>query len=151
MANEKDTDCLRDVVQTIISGRKAEQRLSPAWIATEAMAKLQKTKPLVYLAAHLQLRQIARHACRKHFDAEEEEALDPAQQDMFPGLQSRYPAAHADDEEPSYVPRDAMTAKDVTFNVRRLRREGKTKLGRADALEAWWEIRNASEASAPAA
>jgi hypothetical protein len=29
-----------------------------------------------------------------------------------------------------------MTAKDVSFNVRRLRREGKTKLGRSDALEA---------------
>ena len=37
--------------------------------------------------------------------------------------------------------RDAMTAKDVAFNVRRLRREGKTKIGRADALEAWWEIK----------
>jgi len=69
---------------------------------------------------------------------------------MFPGLQSRYPAAHADDE-PSYVLRDAMTAKDVTFNVRRLRREGKTKLGRADALEAWWEIRKGSERVKPAA
>jgi hypothetical protein len=29
----------------------------------------------------------------------------------------------------------------VAFNVRRLRREGKTKIGRADALEAWWEIK----------
>jgi hypothetical protein len=83
----------------------------------------------------------ARQACRKQFDAADEEALDPAQQDMFPGLQSRYPAAHADDEEPSYVMRDAMTARDVAFNVRRLRREGKTKIGRADALEAWWEIK----------
>ncbi len=41
--------------------------------------------------------------------------------------------------------RDAMTAKDVTFNVKRLRRERKTKLGRADALEAWWEIKKGSE------
>ncbi|SRR5258708_162474 len=70
---------------------------------------------------------------------------------MFPGLQSRYPAAHADDEEATYVRRDAMTAKDVTFNVRRLRREGKTKIGRADALEAWWEIKQAAAAVPPAA
>ena len=49
-------------------------------------------------------------------------------------VKSRYPAAHADDEEATDVRRDAMNAKDVTFNVRRLRREGKTKIGRADAL-----------------
>ena len=47
--------------------------------------------------------------------------------------------------------RDAMTAKDVAFNVRRLRREGKMKLGRADALEAWWEIKKGSETVQPAA
>ena len=46
--------------------------------------------------------------------------------------------------------RDAMCAKDVAFNVKRLRKEGKTKLGRADALEAWWNSRPAEEA-APAA
>jgi hypothetical protein len=159
MATETDTDGLRDVVQKIIEGHKAEERLSPAWIATEAMVKLdaaelQKSKPLVYLAAHLQLRQIARHACRKQFEPvepDDDEGLDPAQQDLFPGLQSRYPAAHADDEEPSYVVRDAMTDKDVSFNVRRLRREGKSKISRADALEAWWEIRKGSETVAPAA
>jgi hypothetical protein len=70
---------------------------------------------------------------------------------MFPGLQSRYPAAHADEEEPSYVMRDAMCAKDVAFNVRRLRKEGTTKLGRADALEAWWTSRAVAEAVPPAA
>jgi len=138
---------LRDVVQAIIEVRKAEERISPAWIATEAMINLgaddlQKTKPLVYLAAHLQLRQIARKACRKQFDAEDDDdALDPAQQELFPGLQSRYPAAHSDGEEPSYVVRDAMSAKDVSFNVRRLRREGATQLGRARALGAWWAAR----------
>jgi hypothetical protein len=142
---------LRNVVQTIIDARKAEKRLSPAWIATEAMINLgaddlQKTKPLVYLAAQLQLRQIARQACRKQFD-DDDDALDPAQQEMFPGLQSRYPAAHSGDE-PSYVVRDAMGAKDVAFNVKRLRREGATKLGRARALEAWWDTRKAGLDSA---
>jgi hypothetical protein len=37
--------------------------------------------------------------------------------------------------------RDAMSAKDMAFNVKRLRKEGKTKLGRADAREAWWTSR----------
>jgi hypothetical protein len=143
---------LRNVVQAVIEARKAEERISPAWIATEAMTKLdaaelQKTKPLVYLAAHLQFRQIARQACRKQFEGDDD-ALDPAQQELFPGLQSRYPAAHSDGEEPSYVVRDAMSAKDVSFNVRRLRREGATKLGRARALEAWWDTRKAGLDSA---
>jgi hypothetical protein len=37
-------------------------------------------------------------------------------------------AVHADDETPSYIVRNAMTAKDMAFNGRRPRREGKTKL-----------------------
>jgi hypothetical protein len=44
-----------------------------------------------------------------------------------------------------------MGAKDVGFNVKRLRREGRTKLGRADALEAWWESKKSSEPVSPAA
>jgi hypothetical protein len=146
---------LRNMVQAIVDDRKTEERISPAWIATEVMAKLdaaglQQTNPLVYLAAHLHVRHIARHLCRKQFDAdaEDDDALDPRQQELFPGLQFRYPAAHSDQEEPSYMVRDAMTAKDVTFNVKRLRREGATKLGRARALEAWWDTRKAGLDSA---
>jgi len=46
-------ECLRDIVQAIIDARKSEERVSPAWIATEAMTKLdandlQQSKPLVY-------------------------------------------------------------------------------------------------------
>src|SRR5260370_32184975 len=123
-------ECLRDMVQGIINGRKSEERVSPSWIATEAMTKLdaadlQQSKPLVYLAAHLQLRQIARQACRKQFYDEEDDALDPAQQELFPGLQQRHPAAHSAQEEPSYALREAMGAKDVGFNVKRLRRAGR--------------------------
>src|SRR5262249_37574418 len=125
---------------------KDQKRISPARIATEAMAKLnagdlQQTNPLVYLAACLHLHHIARHLCRKRFVANDDHALDLAQQELFPGLQSRYRAAHADDEEPSYILRDSMTAKDILFNVTRLRREGNTKIGRADALEAWWKTK----------
>ena len=43
---------------------------------------------------------------------------------MFPGLQSRYPTAQSNKEQPSYVVRDPMIAKDVVYNVTRLRREG---------------------------
>ena len=138
-----DANCLRNIVREIMDARKTQVRLSPAWIATEAMVKLgaedlQKANPRVYLAAHLHLRQISRQACRKQFDDADEEALDPAQQELFPGLQSRYPAAHTEEDEPIYVLRDSLGADDVAFNVQRLRREGRSKLERANALEAWW-------------
>jgi hypothetical protein len=157
MTQDKSTD-LRNAVKVVIDAHEGEERINPAWVATEVMTKLgatdlRQSNPLVYLAAHLHLRQVARHVCRKRFDANDDDALDPAQQELFPGLQSRYPAANADGEEPSYILRDAMSAKDVTFNVTRLRLEGRTKLGRADALDAWWrtKIRKATDAIPPAA
>jgi hypothetical protein len=154
MTQNNDTNCLRSIVREIMDARKTDVHLSPAWIATEGMVKmdakdLQKINPLVYLAAHLQLRQIARQECRKQFDADDGETLDPAQQEMFPGLQSRYPAAHAEEiDEPSYVLRDSLTADDVTFNVQRLSREGRSKLARANALDAWWRHKQAERKAA---
>src|SRR5260370_12844649 len=97
-------------------------------------AVVQDSKTLFYRAAYLQLRQITRQVCRKQFDQDKEEALDPAQQEMFPGLQSRYPTAHSKGEEPSYVLRQAMTSEDVIFNVNRLRRDGQTKPARGNAI-----------------
>jgi hypothetical protein len=82
------TAALARRTKTASDARKTEERLSPAWIATTAMTQLdatdlQKSKPLVYLAAHLHLRQTARQTCRKQFDAYEDEALDPEQQELF--------------------------------------------------------------------
>src|SRR5260370_6989373 len=85
MTHEKDTkdaDRLRDVVQQIINNRKAEERLSPSRIATEALVnldagELQKTKPLVYLPANLQLPQLPPHACRKQCHAADQPAINP--------------------------------------------------------------------------
>ena len=127
---------LRNVLQAIIDAHKADKRVDPAQIATEAMEKfgaagLQKAMPPVYFLAHLQLRQMARLLCRKQFD-KDEDALDPDQQQMFPGLQSRYPTAHSGEKSPGYVLREAMTAKDVEFNVRRLREEGASKQARPE-------------------
>ena len=153
MTRSSDANGLRDVVREIMDTRKTEVHLKPAWIATEAMVKLgaedlQKANPRVYLAAHLQLRQMARQACRRQFDVDGEEALDPAQQEMFPGLQSRYPAAHAEEDEPTYVLRDSLGADDVVFNIQRLRHEGQSKLARAYALEAWWRHKQAERKTA---
>jgi len=156
MTQSADANCLRNIIREILDARRTQVRLSPAWIATEAMVKLdaedlQKANPLVYLAAHLQLRQISRQQCRHQFDDAEEEALDPAQQEMFPGLQSRYPAMHAKKEEPHYVLRDSLSARDIAFNVRRLRREGRSKLERANALDVWWRHKQAGLEALPVA
>lgn len=142
-----DEHRLRSLLCEIYEKRSDEVRVSPAWLATEALAELdgdRQAPSLVYLAAHLQLRQIARSICRNRFEDDGEEA---EQSDLFPNLQRRYPAAHAADTEPEYVLLDHLTDEDVAFNVRRLRAEADAKLHHADALEAWWQDRSKAAAA----
>jgi hypothetical protein len=135
---------LSEIIARIIDSRRDEARISPSWTATEAMKELdpeRRSPPLVYLGCHLQLRQIARHHLRQEFQPEGE--IQPtAQDDLFPHLQWRYPTARSrSDDEPEYVLRERMSDDDVVFNIKRLRREGASKLKQADALEEWWEGR----------
>jgi hypothetical protein len=57
--------------------RSTDECIGPAWCATEVMIKLdpknyiQKSHPIVYIAAHLQLRQIAREKLRREFEENE--------------------------------------------------------------------------------
>lgn len=137
-----DEQKLRDILVRMYERRSGEIRISPAWIATEAMSELDpdKTAPtLVYRAAHLQLRQMARSICRKKFEDDGE----AEQHEIWPDLQTRYPAAHSTDAEPEYVLLEHLSEADKTYNVNRLRREGRAKLDRADALEAWWQSKAA--------
>jgi len=130
---------LMEVLAAIYERRSGEINVSPSWLATEAMAELdpERNAPdLVYRAAHLQLRQVARSICRRKF---EEDGADQEQHDLFPQLQRRYPAAHSTDIEPVYVLLEHVTEADVMFNLRRLRSEADTKLRHADAFEAWWQ------------
>ena len=121
-----------------------EVRINPAWLATQAIDEMgdgQKLPPLIYQAAHLQLRQIARSICRKKFD---EDGPGKEQHEMFPVLQKRYPAAHSSEADPEYILLEYLNEKDKTFNVNRLRREGKSKLLHASTLEAWWRENKAA-------
>jgi hypothetical protein len=136
-----DEQKLRVVLLDIYERRSEEIRVSPSWLATEAMVTLDgehHSPPLVYLAAHLQLRQLARSICRRKFEDGDD---DTEQHELFPNLQKRYPAAHSPDSEPEYVLLDHLSKDDVTFNVHRLRSEAQAKLRHADALEAWWQNR----------
>jgi hypothetical protein len=63
-----------------------------------AAADPQKTKPFAYLVADLQIAP----DCATPKD---DDALDPAQPDMFPGLQSSVHGGHVDNEQPSDIVR----------------------------------------------
>jgi hypothetical protein len=135
---------LVEIVARIVDLRRDQGRISPSWVATEAMLQIDPEKviqqrfPLAYLASHLELRQIARSVCRGLFEDDDDKSGDSRQHELFPDLQWRYPAAKSkDQEEPEYVLRELMEPEDVYYNVSRLRAEAETKLRHADALEAW--------------
>jgi hypothetical protein len=124
----------------IYDRRKAQIRVSAAWLATEAMRELDPmdfTLDSIYVMAHSHLKQLARQILRKRFEPEDDTMS--AQSELFPDLQQRYPVAHERDTEPEYVLLEYMNDRDVTFNVNRLRSEARAKLRHADALEAWWQ------------
>lgn len=136
-----DTQKLRLMLSEIYESRGDAIRVSAAWIATEAMQSIDPNRvapDLVYLAAHLQLRQLARAIFRQRF---EEQSPETEQHNLFPDLQHRYPAAHARDADPEYVLLEHLTERDVKFNLARLRATGLAVLRHADALEAWWNSR----------
>jgi hypothetical protein len=137
-----DEKRLRELLWAIYDRRSDAIRVSPAWLATEAMQELdpgRSAPPLVYMAANLQLRQMARAICRQRF---EDDGDGAEQHDLWPDLQRRYPAVHSTDAEPEYVLLEHLTEADVVFNVNRLRAEAAAKMRHADALEAWWQDRS---------
>lgn len=134
---KEETQKLVDVISRIVELRGKAIKISPSWIATEVMTNLdpKNVSPrLVWVAAHLEIRQLARGNLRKRFEDDEDVGMD----DMFPDLQARYPTAHSEkNEEREYILRDKMSKQDIAYNVQRLRKEGEAKLRHADALEAF--------------
>jgi hypothetical protein len=132
-------DHLRELVARIIELRRGQPRISPSWVATEAMYDLDRRRtverehPMIWEGCHLQLRQIARQLLAQRFEqGEETEDL------LFKDLQWRYPSVRsANTEEPEYVLRDLLSDEDIAYNVGRLRAEALAKMQHADALEAW--------------
>lgn len=137
-----DEEILYAAVQDTIDALPENMDISPAWIATRVMIKIQFPRELHnlgYVGCHLEVRQIARGKLRKRFDPEER-AKDAAagQGDMFSGiLQDYYPRCRTKDEDPIYAPLSMLTEDDVEFNVERMRLAGHGLLRHADALEAW--------------
>lgn len=151
-----ESEQLSYVVSQVVDAKRGHRAVSPVSIANECMAALdpnarrrRKAVPLIYVAAHLHLRQLARAMLARNFDPadKKKQGRDArAIKDLFT-LQSRYPQAHtADLDDPVYVRREDMTEDDVNYNEARLRAEGRAKIAHADALVAWWR----SEHPAPA-
>jgi hypothetical protein len=142
-----DAEELRSIVVMIIEDHSEVIRMSPDWIATQAMQDMKferVTHPLVYSGCHAQLQQIAREKLRRRFDLTADDA--PTQTEMFSDvIQLRYPKHHAPGENPEYVYRDYMTDDDIAFNVARMRAVGRALLKHADALELWGRERRSSE------
>ena len=146
MPKKKDEDVrqLTLIVDQIVETRRDRRGVHPSWVATEAMVKLdprrwvQRKHPLIYKAAHLELRQIAREKCRLKWmpdDDESDAALE--KHPLFPELQWRYPVARSKGEDSEYVLLEELADTDVAFNVRRLRCSAVAHTRHADALEAW--------------
>lgn len=127
---------LYEIVSAVYEDHKDLGSISPSWLATEAIVRIDFPRSLHevgYVGCHLQMRQIARGFCRQRFDPTETH-----EDDLFHGmLQQRYPAAHSVDEEPVYLLLETLSDTDVAYNVARLRKEADAKLRHADALEAW--------------
>jgi hypothetical protein len=128
---------LQEVIRGVYEKRRDLAKISPSWLATEAMAAIyfpRQLHDLGYDGCHLQFRQIARSFCRQHFDPEV-----VVENDLFPEtLQQRYPQQQTDgSQEPVYVLLDLLSQEDILFNVERLRKEASAKLRHADALDAW--------------
>lgn len=137
MTPASDSTLLYETISRVYSSHTDRPSINPAWLATETMVEIgfpRALHPLGYLGCHLQLRQMARQFCRKHFDPTE-----VAENDLFPEtLQQRYPQVSPNvDADPEYVLLNLLCEADVDFNVARLRKEARAKLRHADALEAW--------------
>lgn len=136
---------LNDVVAQVIDRHRHRPKISPTWIATEAMTQIdpeRRSVEMVYSGCHLHLRQVARQMLA-HIDPLKRK-LDETGELFEDDLQWRYPSARQAGDEPEYVLLDSLSDDDYVLNIDRLRKEGGTKLRHADRLEAHWTSKRAA-------
>lgn len=149
MGNERDrrdASRLRAIVKRYVIERGDEETIDPYAVATAVLTKM--TEHDFRLAAHLQLRQLARHLLRRDdLDKEDDgstsasfsrDAWAYAREPEIPDLlQDRYPRI----DHQGYIKRELMAEDDWRWNVDKLRREGDAKHAHATALEKWGRAR----------
>ena len=125
------TEQLANYIRKIINDYEADIEIAPAFIAREVMAEIDPSclSPiLVSYAANHQLRQMARQELRKEFDP----IKTDKQQEMFEGLQERYPCKRHGGCV--YVLRSELTEDEYRVNIERMQREVFSKQQHVDAL-----------------
>jgi hypothetical protein len=146
MTNEEKK--LQVIVQKIVEQRREQIKVSPTWVATEAMLEIDPKRvstALAYAGCHLHLRQAARSFLRDKFEGDEDQKMSHP---LFPDLQARYPSARSKPgEEPEYVREENMTPEDYDYNITRMTREVLAKQKHVDALKARREQRYPSAAA----
>lgn len=104
-----------------------------------------RLEPHIAYASLEHFKQMARAELRGRFDDDGSENSAYQQGELFSGhLQERYPIPRKDGEAASYKRREALTADEVKWNVRSLRRAADARQMHARALEAWFESREAA-------
>lgn len=128
------TTKLHDTLAECLEQVEQEVEISPELLAHCAMKVLDpkgKAPSLVEWAANLELRQLARALLRKTFDPLAPKP-DVGQEDMFVGLQEKYPCKRSG--EVVYVDRMRLSHDERKYNISRLEKEGQSKLEHAGAL-----------------
>lgn len=129
------------VISAIGELSRARSSISPAWMATEAMQRIEFPRdlhPVGYIGCHLTFRQIAREWLRKKFDPTAAAVAADTTEEMFPEtLQDRYPLRPRPREEPVYVLLRDLPDGDLAYNVRRMRSAALALQKHADALETY--------------
>lgn len=144
----KDEEKCRDLISKIYERHKNKVKISPAWLATEAMVSLdprRETDPMIYASAHLQFCQWARGLCRDKWDPQDANLAD--QHDLFPELQKRYPTARFKGEVAEYVLLEHLSEIDRRFNINRLSTTGESFTRHSRALAEWCRLHPIAKAS----
>src|SRR3954465_14804194 len=141
-APDHDDGAVRQLVDAVVRvidryQKEKAERISPAWVATQAMIQIRFPRTLHeigYVGCHLEMRQIARQKLRRWFDPNEKvKASVDGEDDLFPEtLQDRYPIPAGKGKEPVYVLRNLLRKPQVKFNVERMRRGGRALMRHAD-------------------
>jgi len=141
MADERDKSdyrALKAAIYPTINKYRNARIIDPVQVATVVLTTLDQ--PMQQLAAHLQIRQIAREMLRHEYEASEREGEKAKRQPFLPNyplIQRRYPSA----DGKGYIKAELMSDEDRDFNIRILRGKGGKLLEHADQLEAWTKNR----------
>lgn len=133
--DKTDIEKLNREIHKMVLALDDDAVIEPDEVATRVIGVIDDQ--MRYIAAHLEIRQLARAILRRSYDLDPETQATRRRQPSLPNLplvQDRYPKmpyGHG------YIKRDLMTKEDWRGNVDRLRGKGGKLIEHADQLEEW--------------